>query len=399
MQTVTRGEFEPTASLFSGKSYRGRAMQTRFAPSCSLLRPCSPEPPKPSSSFSLATAPTSRLQWRAHVRSLFWTKKRTPPTHTAFVMYQNTRLCASLTLCVHGFGRPLRACVRACVQAGGRVTHFLVTVCTLMYRLLFQAPVCDIQEPAFEPEASIEGAAAQQGRDRSGNCGMKERLHACSGKQSATRDVRRHSACLMTAHTVPAPPTGHLACCDRGPSCQSCPADLVLPPSRLGWLAQPGSFLGRFRGRNLFMARSIAAMLVLVAGLQQTSCFSLHGPRQASGLGSVQHSGRACMPSPRFTRHLPREAPEPRHDNGPLWMGYPQAQPGVNSRVACTAVLAVFPLVSAAEDMTAFKSSGAADVLGSLEIGVLVLGIAVLVRACVCANQCNHSLSSRRLQL
>ena len=143
----------------------------------------------------------------------------------------------------------------------------------------------------------------------------------------------------------------------------------------------------------------IQALLVIVAGLQQASCFSPHGPRQASGLGSVQHSGRACTPSPRFPRHLPHKAPGPRHDNGPVWMGYRQAEPGVVSSVACTAVLGVFPLVSAAEDMTAFKSSGAADVLGSLEIGVLVLGIAVLVRPCVCANQCNHSFSSRSLQL
>ena len=47
-------------------------------------------------------------------------------------------------------------------------------------------------------------------------------------------------------------------------------------------------------------------------------------------------------------------------------------------RAACAAAaVAALPLASAAEEVTAFKSSGAADALGSLELGVLVLGVAV----------------------
>ena len=44
-------------------------------------------------------------------------------------------------------------------------------------------------------------------------------------------------------------------------------------------------------------------------------------------------------------------------------------------RVAAAAVL--LPLSAAAEEVTAFKASGAADVLGSIEFGVFILGIAV----------------------
>ena len=40
------------------------------------------------------------------------------------------------------------------------------------------------------------------------------------------------------------------------------------------------------------------------------------------------------------------------------------------------ALTALLPLASA-NDVSAFKASGAADVLGSIEIGVLVLGVAV----------------------
>ena len=45
--------------------------------------------------------------------------------------------------------------------------------------------------------------------------------------------------------------------------------------------------------------------------------------------------------------------------------------------VRAAAAVVALPLASAAEEVTAFKSSGAADALGSLELGVLVLGFAV----------------------
>ena len=49
--------------------------------------------------------------------------------------------------------------------------------------------------------------------------------------------------------------------------------------------------------------------------------------------------------------------------------------------VAAAAAAAAVPLAAAAEEVTAFKASGAADALGSLELGVLLLGIAVRSRS------------------
>ena len=54
---------------------------------------------------------------------------------------------------------------------------------------------------------------------------------------------------------------------------------------------------------------------------------------------------------------------------------------GPQAVAAALAAAAMLPLAAAAEEVTAFKASGAADVLGSLELGVLVLGIAVRHRA------------------
>lgn len=53
---------------------------------------------------------------------------------------------------------------------------------------------------------------------------------------------------------------------------------------------------------------------------------------------------------------------------------------GVRVLYAPLAVLVAMPLLpipAAAEEVTAFKASGAADALGALELGVLALGLAV----------------------
>jgi len=84
--------------------------------------------------------------------------------------------------------------------------------------------------------------------------------------------------------------------------------------------------------------------------------------------------------------HEPSVRPPPLQMSRGVHESEPVRPPAVNTRhqslafraARAAAVVAALPVVaSASEEVTAFKSSGAADALGSLELGVLVLGFAV----------------------
>jgi hypothetical protein len=132
------------------------------------------------------------------------------------------------------------------------------------------------------------------------------------------------------------------------------------------------------------MARAAKKISLILAGLGIATGFSPLTTDRPTFMYAVPSAAAVRI----HGHHEPSVRPPPLRMSRGVHESEPVRPPAVNTRhqslafraARAAAVVAALPVVaSAAEEVTAFKSSGAADALGSLELGVLVLGVAVSV--------------------
>jgi hypothetical protein len=129
------------------------------------------------------------------------------------------------------------------------------------------------------------------------------------------------------------------------------------------------------------MARAAKKLSLILAGLGIATGFSPLTTDRPTFMYAVPSAAAVRI----HGHHEPSVRPPPLQISRGVHESEPVRPPAVNTRhqslafraARAAAAVAALPPASAAEEVTAFKSSGAADALGSLELGVLVLGVAV----------------------